>query len=305
MRPARFEYVRAGSMNEALVLLSKYGSDAKILAGGQTLVPLLKLRLLEPPKYLIDISRIKEARYIKQAEGEVKIGALTTHHDLEVSAIILQHCPSLSDAAFVLGDPLVRNRGTIGGALSHYDPAADYPAVVVSLNAILTLRNKRAERTINAADFFLDYFTTDLRQDEMLSQVSLPTLGPRQGSAYVKLERVTGDFAVVGAAAFVELGENDTISKVNVALSAVGEKPIVPNEMIKKLTGKKFEDGIVRDAAEEVKGTISPPSDIRASSDYRKDMAAVFAARAVIDAARRAGQQEPKFVAQYQSLRAA
>jgi aerobic carbon-monoxide dehydrogenase medium subunit len=305
LRPGRFEYLKAASIDEALQLLAKEGSKSKILAGGQSLVPLLKLRLLEPPKYLIDISKILDLRYIRKEDGLLKIGALTTHHDLETVEAVRQYCPSLYDAAYVLGDPLVRNRGTIGGALSHHDPAADYPPVLVSLGATLSVRSSRAERSVRAREFFLDYFTTDLASDELLSEISLPVIGKRQGSAYLKMERVVGDFAIVGAAAFVELDASDSASKVGIALSAVGNKPIVPEGMVRKLLGKKLEGAIVRDAAEEVRGEISPPSDIRASSEYRKDMAVVLAWRAVLDAARRATGQEPQHVAQYQSLRAA
>jgi aerobic carbon-monoxide dehydrogenase medium subunit len=305
LRPAKFEYIKATSIDEALQLLSKEGNKAKILAGGQSLVPLLKLRLLEPPKHLIDISKIRDLRYIRKDSQFVKIGALTMHHDLEVSETVRQYCPGLWDAAYVLGDPLVRNRGTIGGALGHHDPAADYPPVLVSLDATLSVRSSRKERNVRASEFFLDYFTTDLASDELLTEISIPALGKNQGSAYLKMERVVGDFAIVGAAAFVELEPNGTARRVRISLSAVGNRPIVPERMIRKLARKKLEENVVREAAEEVRDEISPPSDIRASSEYRKDMAVVLARRAVLDAVRRAKEQKPEYVAQYQTLRSA
>ncbi len=304
-RPGRFEYLKASTLDEALELLSKHSGNAKILAGGQSLVPLLKLRLLDPPKYLIDISKVKDLRYIRKEGSLLEIGALTTHHDLETKESIREYSPSLWDAAYVLGDPLVRNRGTIGGALAHHDPAGDYPAVLVSLGATISIRSNRNKRNVRAGEFFLDYFTTDLASDEMLTGISVHALEKKQGSAYLKMERVVGDFAIVGAAAFVELDHDDSAARVGIALSAVGNRPIVPEKMIKKLTGMKLEESVVREAAEEVRDEITPPADIRASSEYRKDMAVVLARRAVLDAARRANQQQVEHVAQYQTLRAA
>jgi aerobic carbon-monoxide dehydrogenase medium subunit len=305
LRPARFDYLKATSIEEALQLLSREGGKAKILAGGQSFVPLLKLRLLEPPKRLIDVSKILDLRYIRKEDKLVRIGALATHHDLETSEDVRQYCPSLWDAAYVLGDPLVRNRGTIGGALCHHDPAADYPPVLVSLDAVFSVRSIRGERRVRASEFFLDYFTTDLAPDELLTEISIQSLGKNQGSAFLKMERVVGDFAIVGAAAFVELDSDGFASKLGVALSAVGNRPIVAEKMIRKLTGKKLEEDIVREASEQVRDEISPPSDIRANSEYRKDMAVVLARRAVLDAVRRAKEQKPEHVAQYQTLRAA
>jgi carbon-monoxide dehydrogenase medium subunit len=305
LRPGRFEYQRASSVEEALQLLSKEGDNAKILAGGQSLIPLLKLRILEPPKYLIDISKIGALNYITKSDSHIRIGALTTHHDLEISEVIRRYCPSLWDAAYVLGDPLIRNRGTIGGALTHHDPAGDYPAVLVSLGAMISLRNKKDKRDVRAEDFFLDYFTTDIEPDELLYEIKLPVLEKRQGSAYLKMERVVGDFAIVGAAAFVELESNDCATEVRIALSAVGNKPVSPEGVTKKLIGTKLEGSVVREACEEVRDQISPPSDIRGSSEYRKDMAVVLAARAIDDAARRARNQHPNYVSQYQTLHAA
>ncbi len=303
LRPKTFDYQRPKILDEVIEILREHRDAAKILAGGQSLVPLMKLRLAEPA-YLIDITELADLRYIEEDGDHVEIGALATHHDLETSSLIQHRAPSLRDAALVLGDPLVRNRGTFGGAVCHADPAADYPSVLVSLGAEFFARGRDGERVIPAKDFFLDYFLSAVHPDELLTRARIPSLKTGEGSAFLKMERVVGDFAIVGAAAFVSLNKNGVAEKVNLTLSAVGSIPVVPTKMIAKLEGKKLEETLVADAAEELREAIDPPSDIRASSEYRADMAVVYAKRAVLDAARRARGESPVFVAEAQPLRA-
>jgi aerobic carbon-monoxide dehydrogenase medium subunit len=303
LRPKSFDYFRPKTLDEAVKLLQRYGDRAKILAGGQSLVPLMKLRLAEP-EYLIDITSLTGLRYIRDREEQIEIGGLVTHHEIETSESVRLKAPSLRDAALVLGDPLIRNRGTVGGAICHADPAADYPAVLVSLGAKLFSRGPDGEREIASKDFFLDFFTTALQSDEILVSVSIPSPKKREGTAYLKMERVVGDFAIVGAAARVKLDAAGKAEEVHVVLSAVGNRPIIPSKMVERLVGTKLDETTVAESVEEIRKVIDPPSDIRASSQYRVDMAVVHAKRAVLDAARRARGETPMFVPEVQSLRA-
>jgi aerobic carbon-monoxide dehydrogenase medium subunit len=303
LRPKRFTYHSVSSISEATALLKELGPNAKILAGGQSLVPLMKLRLVEF-EHLVDITALKELRYIRDDGASLQVGALTTHHDLETSLLLRNNSPSLSDAAYVVGDPLIRNRGTIGGVLSHYDPSADYPAVLVSLDATITIASQEDERDLGADGFFEDFFTTQMRPDELLLRVRVPSLQKGEGSAYLKLEKAVGDFAIVGAAAFVQLGPQGRIARMKVALSAVGGRPVVAEEMANSLVGEVPTQKMVEDAAQTILSILTPPSDIRASSAYRREMAVVFARRAVLDAISRAEGKNPVFVAQNQPLRA-
>jgi carbon-monoxide dehydrogenase medium subunit len=303
LRPKSFDYFRPESVEKAINLLRKYGEKAKLLAGGQSLMPLMKLRLAEPD-YIIDISSLKNLRYVREGENEIEIGALATHHDFETSTLVREKAPSMRDAALVLGDPLVRNRGTVGGAICHADPAADYPAVLMSLDAEFYLQGPSGERKINSHDFFLGFFATAIQSDEILTRITIPPLKNREGASYLKMERVVGDFAIVGAAAFVRMDGTGIAEKVSVVLSAVGSTPIVADNMTKLLVGKPLDEENVAEAAEELRTIVDPPSDIRASSEYRTDMAVVFAKRALLDAARRARGETPMFVSEVQSLRA-
>src|SRR5437867_1913497 len=200
MIPSNFEYFAPKSVPEALSLLNKYQEDVKVLAGGHSLLPQMKLRLAAP-KYVVDIGRIPGLAYIKEADGKISIGALTTHYALESSALLKQKCPLLSETAAAIGDVQVRNRGTIGGSLAHNDPAADWPAAMLALNAELKLIGKSGERVVKAEDFFLDMLTTALQPTELLVEVHVPAHPSHTGSTYLKMHQKASGFAIVGVAA--------------------------------------------------------------------------------------------------------
>lgn len=286
MIPAAFDYQAPKTLEEALRLYERHGDEAKILAGGHSLLPLMKLRLAQP-RYIIDIGRLRGMNYIREENGKIAIGALTTHAEIEASELLREKCPLLAETAGEIGDVQVRNRGTIGGSLAHADPAADYPAAVLALEAEIVVANAGGTRTIAAKDFFVDMLTTALRPGEILSQVRVPVLAPRVGTAYAKLHQPASGFAVVGAAARVTMA-GDKIEDITLGITGLGPKAFRATAAEKALKGKKASAQLLLEAARRAADGIDPLADIHASAEYRREMAAVFARRALERAIARA-----------------
>jgi len=292
MRPARFEYFTPHTVDEALNLLEKYGEEAKVLAGGLSLVPLMKLRLAAP-QYIVDITNVPTLSYVvENGDGGLCIGALTTHYTLETSSLVKFKCPVLSEAASGLGDTQVRNRGTIGGNLCHADPACEYLSVVLALNAELKAVSSKGERTIKVADFFLDLFTTSLEPTELVSEVKVPPMLPNTGEAYQKLFQRSGDFAIVAVAVVMTLGEGNVCKAVSVGLGCVAPTPVRAEEAEKALLGKTVSDKLIDEASEVATRGIKPTTDIHASAEYRTEMTKVITRRALKAAFVRAGGEK-------------
>ncbi len=287
MIPKSFEYCAPTNLKEALSLMAKLKEDAKILAGGHSLIPMMKLRVLSP-RIIVDINKIKELSYIKVKGKNIHVGALTRHHEIESSDIINKYLPILSDAAKVIGDPQVRNMGTIGGSLAHADPAADYPPITLALNATIKAKSLRGERKIMASKFFLDIFTTTLKPTELLTEVIFPLPSGKSGGAFAKFERKAGDFATVSAAVQIALDERERVKSVGIGLGAAGPKPIKATKAERLMVKKKVDDNLIEKVAERAKEEAEPISDLRGSAEYKKEMIAVYVKRALKKALERA-----------------
>lgn len=290
MIPAAFEYFAPRTLKEALQLLNQYGEEAKLLAGGQSLLPLMKLRLGRP-KVVIDLNRIPGLAKIRQTNGEFHLGAMTRHAAVEESKLLGKSLRILAETARGIGDPQVRNMGTIGGSLAHADPAADYPTVASALRARLHLQSAAAERWIGAEGFFLDMMTTALEPNEMITEVLFPKLPPRTGAVYLKLERKAGDFATVGVAAVVTMDGDSRCREASVFIGAVGPKPVCAREAGEKLAGKQLTDELLDEAADSAALATDPETDLRGTREYKRAVTRVYAARALKEAVRRAGGQ--------------
>jgi len=280
MIPAPFEYAAPKTLEEALRLAERHGDEAKILAGGHSLLPLIKLRLAQP-RYVIDIGNLRGMSYIREENGQIAIGALTTHAEVESSALLRSKCPLLPEAAATIGDVQVRNRGTLGGSLAHADPAADYPAAILALDAEIVAASSAGTRTIPAVEFFVEMLTTALRPGEILSQVRIPPLAPGTGTAYKKMHQPASGFAIVGVAARLTVAKDGKIESVAVGITGLGPKPFRAAVVEKALLGKKATDKLFADAARHAAEGVEPLSDLHASADYRREMAAVYAKRAL------------------------
>ena len=290
MIPAAFDYHAPGSLADAVALLDKLGDDAKVLAGGMSLLPMLKIRLAQVG-HLVDIGRIPGLDYIKEEGGVLKIGAATKEAALERSDLIRTKYPILLDTALVIADPIVRNRATAGGNLAHGDPANDHPATMLALGASVVARGPKGERTIAIEQFFKGLFTTALAPNEILTEIRIPVPPAKSGGAYVKLERKVGDFATAAAAAQVTLGAGGAIEKAGLALTNAGSTPIKAAEAEKFLVGKKPDDATLAEAGRLAAKATSPSADRRGSVEYKRDMARVLTVRALKVAIHRAGGQ--------------
>jgi carbon-monoxide dehydrogenase medium subunit len=279
--------MRPTSLAEATRLLASHADDAKILAGGHSLVPMMKLRLASP-KILIDIGRLSELSGIHADNGTIVIGACTTHYALETSALIRQRCPLLAETAAAIGDVQVRNRGTIGGSIAHADPAADWPAAVLALDAEITLAHRAGTRTVKAADFFVDLLTTAMASNEILTEIRLPANAPRTGSAYLKVLQPASGFALTGVAAQVTLGANNVLQRVAVGITGVGSKAFRAQATESALQGQAATPEALAQAASRAVEGIDALGDIHASADYRLHLARVYTKRALQTALARA-----------------
>ncbi len=288
MIPAAFEYSTPASIKEATALLAKHGEDAKILSGGQSLIPLMKLRLASP-RHLIDINRIPGLAYIQETDGVLRIGALARESDLEESNLIRTKYPILVDTSKVIADPLVRNLATVCGNLAHGDPANDHPATMLALGAEVVAVGQKGERRIPVAGFFSGPFATALRADEILTEIRIPVAAPRSGGAYLKLERKVGDFATVGVAVQVTLRSNGTCDRAGIGLTNVGPTPIKAKRAEAALQGKRLDEATIKQVAQLAAEESQPTSDFRGSTEYKRDLVRVLTARALRKALERAG----------------
>ena len=287
MIPAPFDYHAPKTLPEAIQLLAKHGSSAKVLSGGQSLLPLLKLRLGQVD-HLIDIGKIPNLEYIKEEGGVLKLGGRTRESALERSELIQSKYPILAETTQVIADPLVRNLATIGGNLAHGDPANDHPATMIALGAEIVATGPKGTRTIPAAEFFTGLFTTALAADEILTEIRIPKPPPNSGGAYVKLERKVGDFATA-AAVQITLAQDGTIERAGIALTNAGQVPIEAKEAQNYLKGKKPDAAAIAEAAKLAGKAAEPEADRRGSVEYKREMARVLTARALKKACERAG----------------
>lgn len=288
MKPAPFDYFAPTSVDEARGLLNQYGDDAKILAGGQSLVPVMALRLSQP-SVVIDVNRLRELDYIRDDAHGLAIGAITRHRTVERSPQVREKAPLLSAAIEWIGHPQIRNRGTIGGSLAHADPAAELPALAVALDATFTVTNASgAKRTLKASDFFVSYLTTALAADDLLSEIYFPSLPAGMGWSFKEIARRHGDFALVGVAATVGLDGAGACSDVRVALFGVAPTPVRAPGAEQALLGQKPGEQAIAAAAAAIASDIDPPADVHASAAYRVYVATNLVRQALTEAVQRA-----------------
>jgi carbon-monoxide dehydrogenase medium subunit len=288
MIPGAFDYVAPGTLPEAIALLQQHGEDAKILAGGHSLIPLMKLRLAQPA-YLIDINKIAGLAYIKEVGNELRIGALTRESELDSSELIQNRYLLLADTARVIADPLVRNLATVGGNLAHADPANDHPATMLAYGASIVAVGPGGERVIPIADFFTGLFATALAPDEILSEIRIPTPPARSGGAYIKLERKVGDYATAAVAAQVTLDTAGACQYVGIGLTAVDSIPVKATRAEDALRGQPLSDEAIRAAAQIASEDCDPTADLRGSVEYKRAMVKTLTRRALTKARERAG----------------
>lgn len=287
MIPASFDYHRPQTLSEALGLLATHGEDARILSGGQSLLPLLKLRL-GAAGHLIDIGRLPGLDALREEGGWLKIGGLVREAALERSELIQTKYPLLADTAAVIADPLVRNLATVGGNIAHGDPANDHPATMLAYRAVVVVTGPGGERTIPIDDFFLGLFSTALAAGEILTEVRIPTPPARSGGAYVKLERKVGDFATAAAAVQLTLAANGTVESAGIGLTNAGSTPIRGADAEAHLKGKRLTDEVIAEASRLAAAATSPGADRRGAVPYKREMARVLTARAIRRARERA-----------------
>ena len=288
MIPAAFDYHAPQSLSEALALLTKFGDGAKVLSGGQSLLPLLKLRLGQA-SHLVDIGRIPGLEYIKEEGGMLRIGGRTRESTLEHSELIRSRYPILLDTVLVIADPLVRNLATVGGNLAHGDPGNDHPATMLVLGAQVVATGPKGERVIPIDKFFLGLFSTALKPDEIVTEIRLPVPAARSGGAYLKFERKVGDYATAAAAAYLTLSASGAVEQAALALTNVGPTAVRATAAEKQLIGKKPDAAALDAAARTAAKATSPSADRRGAPDYKQEMGRVLAVRALKKALERAG----------------
>ena len=280
MIPTPFDYQAPATLDEAIALLAGDPDGAKVLAGGHSLIPAMKLRLAQP-QLLVDIARIKSLAYIREEGNKILIGATTTHYQLESSELLKQVCPLLPACAASIGDVQVRNKGTIGGSVAHSDPAGDWPAAVLALDAELVLVGPNGERVVRAADFFVDLLTTDLQPGEILREIRIEKPSGRFGQAYQKVSHPASGFAVVGIAVDLSLNDDGSCKAARVGVTGVGVKAYRAQGVEAALNGTSLDDQTIAAAAEHACDGVDPNGDLYASSDYRRALATVHTRRAI------------------------
>jgi len=289
MIPPAFEYLRPKTVPEAIALLKQHGDEAKILSGGQSLIPMMKLRLARPG-YLIDINRISGLAYIKEDGGFLKIGGLTREAELEASPLVRSKYPLLTDTTAVIADPQVRNLATLGGNLAHGDPANDHPATMIALGAQVVATGAKGERVIPIEKFFVSLFVTALAQDEILTEIRIPIPPPRSGGAYFKLERKVGDFATAAVAVQLTLDDKGAVQRAGIGLTNVGPTPLKASSAEASLQGKKVNDASMAQASQLAAKDAQPSSDLRGPAEYKRGLIQELTKRALSRAVQRAGQ---------------
>ena len=280
MIPVAFDYEVAESVDHAIEMLGQYGDESKLLAGGHSLIPIMRLRLAAP-SVLIDLGRLENLRYVRDGGDHLKIGALTRHRDLAFNDMVAEHCGIVGYAAGLLGDPSVQHRGTLGGTLSHGDASGDMPSVITALEGQIVIQGPNGERVVKASDFFRDYLVTDLGEQEVVTEVRVPKLGQNTGWSYKKFSRRSQDWAMVGVAAVVER-TNGTIDSARIALTAMGATPIRATSVEQALSGASPDS--VGEAAQSADEGTNPASDAAASAEFRRHLARVWTKRAVEEA---------------------
>ena len=295
MKPASFEYYAPTTVEEALAHLAEYGWDAKVLAGGQSLIPMMNFRLAQPA-VLVDLNNVSELFYIRPDENEnggLRIGAMTRQRQVEYSPLVTERAPLIQAAMPRLATPAIRSRGTIGGSIAHADPSAELVAVSVALDGRFRLRSQAGERWVRAGEFFVGMFTTLLEPDELLVEVALPPMPPRSGWSFLEVARRHHDFALVGVTAVVTLDSRNLCRQARLVLFSVGDGPVLARRAAETLIGQAPTPEAIRAAAETAAtADIDPGSDIHASAEYRRHLAKVLARRALEQAFERAGRDE-------------
>ena len=282
MLPASFQYHRPSSLDEALGLLAEHGADGKVLAGGQSLIPLMKLRFAAPD-HLVDINRLPGLDGLAEEGGTLRIGALARNATLERSDLLKERYPAMAAAAPMISDPVVRNMGTLAGSLVHADPAGDWGSVMLALGASVVLRSSRGEREVPIREFLVDTFTTSIEPDEVLTEVRVPAPAVRSGGAYLKLERKVSDFATVGVAVQLTMS-NGTVGRAGIALTAVGSRNIEASEAEAALAGAEPTEEAFAEASRLAAEAADPQSDVRGSGDYKRHVVDVFTRRGLATA---------------------
>lgn len=290
MFPAAFDYRAPTTLEEALALLREHGDDAKVMAGGQSLIPLLKLRLASPA-IVVDIGRVQGLLRIESTDGALRIGARTRHADIERNQSLAGICRLLVDAAPQISDPLIRNAGTVGGSLCHADPAGDWGSVMLALDAELVARSAAGERTIKAGEFFDGPFTTRLQPDEVLTEIRIPAWGRRSSGTYLKMERKIGDFATAAVAVQVELA-NGHIGRAGIGLTAVAPTNLKATQAEAALAGQEPTDAVIAEAARLAAAACEPRDDVRGSAEYKRDVVRIFVQRGLKTAISRAKEAQ-------------
>lgn len=284
--PAPFEYHPARTVEEAIALLQQYGDDAKVLAGGHSLVPAMKLRLIQP-EHLVDIGRIDGLSFIREEQGAIAVGAMTTYTTLVHWEVLRRNLPLLTEAVSVIADQEVRNRGTIGGSIVEFDPAGDMPAVVLALKADIVAQDPNGKRTIKADDFFVDAFQTALNADEIVTEIRFALLPAHTGSAYSKLENKASHYAVTGCAAVISQGGDGTCSAASLTITGAASRITRASAAEAALLGKKLDEAPIADAASHAADELNLISDIHGSTEYHRQMTVVLARRAMMKALER------------------
>ncbi len=287
MIPAVFDYVAPESLDEAIRALGDHGENAKLLAGGHSLLPLMKLRLARPV-LLIDLNRIPGLNTITQEGEKIVIGALTTHYQIESSELLKKRCPLLPQTAREIADVQVRNRGTIGGSLMHADPSADFPAAVLALGAELKLRGPKGERLIGAEQFFVGPMTTATEPNEILTEIRAPVFPRRSGSAYLDMAQPASGFAIVGVAVWLSIDSKGRCEEIGIGITGLSDKPFRAHAVEERLRGNKLTAKLVEASARQAADGIDPLDDLHASADFRAHLARVYTARAIQQAAKQA-----------------
>jgi len=287
MIPPAFEYLRPNTVPEAIALLQQHGDEAKILSGGQSLIPMMKLRLARPG-FLIDINRIPGLAYIREEGGFLKIGGLTRESEIEASPVVKSKYRLLLETAAVIADPQVRNLATVGGNLAHGDPANDHPATMLALGAQIVVTGPQGERVIPIGDFFVSLFTTALKQDEILTEIRIPVPPAKSGGAYLKVERKVGDFATVAVAVQLTLDGAGAVQRAGIGLTNVGPRPVKAQKAEDFLKGKKLDAATITQAAQLAADDAHPSSDLRGPADYKKALVKELTRRAIAKAAEQA-----------------
>jgi carbon-monoxide dehydrogenase medium subunit len=288
MIPANFDYIAARSLDEAISLLATHKDNAKILAGGHSLLPAMKLRLMQP-RVLIDLSRIRDLSYIKEEAGQIRIGTMTTHFQIETSDLLRRLCPLLPETATNLGDMQVRNKGTIGGSLAHSDPAADWPAAILALDADIIATSSQGDRTIKAGDFFVEMLTTALQPGEILREIRIPAAKGKTGQAYLKVRHPASGFAVVGVAVNLSI-DGGKCQSAAVGITGVAAKAYRAAKVESALKSNALDARTLASAAAHAADSVDVNSDLYASAEYRKQLATVYTRRALELALSRVGK---------------